>query len=104
MDRRNAVALAETLQDVGGRAPAVARVLAALPLREMSASEALCWWTAANGWLGNRRPIDVINDDPDEVERAASRLGEPSPLKAEARAPEDRSMTSLPRGVAVLRT
>jgi hypothetical protein len=80
MDRRNVASLAETLQEVGSRAPAVARVLAALPLREMSASEALCWWTAPNGWLGNRRPIDAIDDDPVEVESAASHLAEPSPL------------------------
>ena len=39
MDRRNADSLAETLQEVIRRVPAVAAVLAALPLREMSASE-----------------------------------------------------------------
>jgi hypothetical protein len=46
----------------------------------MSGAEVLGWWAAANGWLDNRRPIDVLNEDPEAVERAASRLTEPSAL------------------------
>jgi hypothetical protein len=80
MARRNAASLAETLSELAPRLPSVARVLAALPLTRMSGAEVLGWWTAANGWLDNRRPIDVLNEDPEAVERAASRLTEPSAL------------------------
>lgn len=78
--RWNAEALAEALDELATSMPDVARVLAALPLRQMTASEAVLWWTAANGWLSNRRPCDVLGDDPRAVERAASHLAEPSPL------------------------
>jgi hypothetical protein len=80
MARRNAASLAETLSEVATRLPSVARALAALPLTKMSAAEVLGWWTAANGWLGNRRPIDVLDEDPDAVERAALRLADPTAL------------------------
>jgi hypothetical protein len=80
MARRNAASLAETLGELTTRLPSVARVLAALPLGKMSGAEVLGWWTTANGWLGNRRPIDVLEEEPDAVERAASRLTEPSAL------------------------
>jgi hypothetical protein len=80
MGRRNADALAQTLDELAGHLPHVAQVLRALPLSDMSGVETVCWWTAANGWLGNRRPCDVINVDPEAVERAARRLSDPSPL------------------------
>jgi hypothetical protein len=80
MARRNAQAVDFALDSVSGISPTVSGVLRALPLVEMTASEALCWWTAANGWLGNRRPLDVIADDPDAVEDAARQLALPSPL------------------------
>jgi hypothetical protein len=80
MARWNAEALTQALDELATSMPDVAGVLAALPLSQMSASEAVCWWTAANGWLGNRRPWDVIGHDPGAVEQAARRLAEPSPL------------------------
>jgi hypothetical protein len=80
MARRNAQAVDFALDRISGISPTVSRVLRALPLVEMTASEALCWWTAANGWLGNRRPLDVIANDPDAVEHAARELALPSPL------------------------
>jgi hypothetical protein len=80
MARRNAASLEQTLSELATCLPSVTRVLAALPLTEMSGAEVLGWWTAANGWLGNRRPIDVLDDDPDAVEGAAARLREPSAL------------------------
>jgi len=80
MARWNSEALTKALDELAASSPDVARVLAALPLMQMSALEAVCWWTAANGWLGNRRPWDVLINDPEAVEQAARRLGEPSPL------------------------
>jgi hypothetical protein len=80
MARRNAASLAETVSELATRLPSVARVLAVLPLTRMSGAEVLGWWAAANGWLDNRRPIDVLNEDPEAVEWAASRLTEPSAL------------------------
>jgi hypothetical protein len=80
MARLNARAVEFALDSLSAISPAVARVLRALPLVEMTASEALCWWTAANGWLSNRRPLDVVADDPGAVEHAARQLALPSPL------------------------
>jgi hypothetical protein len=80
MARHNAASLAETLSELATLLPSVARVLTALPLTRMSGAEVLGWWTAANGWLANRRPIDVLGEDPEAVERAASHLTEPSAL------------------------
>ncbi len=58
----------------------VRRVLTALPREHMTDWEVALWWTAGNGWLHGRRPVDLIDGAPDEVLRAAERLGEPSPL------------------------
>jgi hypothetical protein len=80
MARWNAEALAEALDELATAMPSVARVLAALPLRQLTASEAVLWWTAANGWLSNRRPCDVLAEDPGAVEQAARHLAEPSAL------------------------
>ncbi len=35
------------------------------------------WWTSPSGWLGGRRPIDVLDEDPDAVVEAARRSAEP---------------------------
>jgi hypothetical protein len=80
MRSRNDAALDEALKELDAIAPDIARVLRALPLRELSVAEAVLWWTAANGWLGNRRPWDVVGDDPAAVEAAAGHLSEPSAL------------------------
>ena len=60
--------------------PVVAEALAALPREEMSEWEVALWWTAANGWLGGGRPVDVMEDDEGAVVAAAVHLAEPSPL------------------------
>jgi hypothetical protein len=66
--------------DDGRPLPAVAKVLAALPREVMSDWEVGYWWTAANGWLGGARPVDLLATAPDSVVEAARRLGEPLPL------------------------
>jgi hypothetical protein len=35
--------------------------------------QAALWFVGANGWLGGRRPVDVLDDDPGAVEAAARR-------------------------------
>jgi len=65
--------------DDGRVRPAVADVLAALPRDRMTAWEVALWWTAGNGWLGGRRPVDVL-DRPAALHEAALKLAAPSPL------------------------
>jgi hypothetical protein len=55
--------------------PVVAAVLGHLG-RESDWARAL-WWTAPSGWLGGRRPIDVLDQDPEAVVEAARRAAEP---------------------------
>ncbi|MGI8728789.1 MAG: toll/interleukin-1 receptor domain-containing protein [Solirubrobacteraceae bacterium] len=67
-------------EPVSGELRQVVRaVLTALPVGRMSEWEVALWWTAANGWLGDRRPVDLLDDDPDGIVAAAAGL-EPSPL------------------------
>lgn len=58
----------------------VGAVLAALPLDAMTDWEVALWWTADNGWLDGRRPVDLILEDPERLVDAATQLAEPSPL------------------------
>lgn len=60
--------------------PAIRRVLTALPTERLSDWEVALWWAAANGWLGGRRPVDLIDDEPEAITIAAARLAGPSPL------------------------
>jgi hypothetical protein len=60
--------------------PVIREVLAALPRDRMSDWEIALWWVAANGWLGGRRPVDVLDDEPHALVAAAEHLGAPSPL------------------------
>jgi len=62
--------------------PIVREVLRALPRDRMSDWEVALWWSADNGWLGRRRPVDVLEEDqaPSRLTQAALRLGQPSPL------------------------
>ncbi len=60
--------------------PTIRAVLAALPADRMSDWEVALWWTASNGWLGGRRPVDLLAHDSDQIVVAAARLAEPSPL------------------------
>jgi hypothetical protein len=64
----------------GALRPAIARVLAALPREQMSAWETALWWTAANGRLDGRRPVDLLDSEPEAVVAAAHVLAEPLPL------------------------
>lgn len=63
-----------------GVKPSIRDVLDQLPRDRMSEWEIALWWTAANGWLGGRRPVDVLRDDPEAVTTAAARLGAPRAL------------------------
>ncbi len=60
--------------------PSIRDVLAQLPRDRMSEWESALWWTAANGWLGGRRPVDALDDEPEAVAAAAARLGGPRGL------------------------
>lgn len=52
---------------------AVARILAALG--RARGWETALWFTAANGYLGGRRPVDLLESDPEPVVEAAAREG-----------------------------
>lgn len=64
----------------GAVKPPIREALGQLPRDRMSEWEIALWWTAANGWLGGRRPVDVLDEDPDSVVGAAARLGAPRGL------------------------
>jgi hypothetical protein len=64
----------------GALRPAIALVLAALPRARMSDWETALWWTAANGRLDGRRPVDLLDTEPEAVVTAAQGLAEPLPL------------------------
>jgi hypothetical protein len=58
----------------------VADVLERLPIDRMSPWEVALWWTASNGWLRGRRPVDLLDEEDGALLDAAQRLAEPSPL------------------------
>lgn len=60
--------------------PVVSTVLETLPRDLMSDWEVALWWVAANPWLEDSRPVDVMHEDPEAVTAAAAHLAEPSPL------------------------
>jgi hypothetical protein len=35
------------------------------------------WWSAPSGWLGGRRPLEVLSEDPEAVVEAARRTAQP---------------------------
>ncbi len=53
--------------------PVIARILAALP--EMSPWQTALWFASGTGWLGDRAPIECL-DDADAVVAAAERQGD----------------------------
>ena len=56
--------------DIGKPKPVVARVLEALGKR--GSWQVASWFTAPNGWLpDDRRPVDIMDDDPDAAAAAA---------------------------------
>jgi hypothetical protein len=50
---------------------AALRTLRSLP--ELSDWQAALWFAGASGWLGGRRPVDLLDEDPGAVEAAARR-------------------------------
>jgi hypothetical protein len=58
------------LDDQGQPVPAVAEVVSRLGGRTTEWGIAL-WFTASNGWLGGRRPVDLLREDPQAVVNAA---------------------------------
>jgi hypothetical protein len=54
--------------------PTVAAALAILRSQpSVSDWQAALWFVGANGWLGGRRPVDLVDEDPGAVEDAAWR-------------------------------
>jgi len=51
--------------------PEVARVLRYLSSPGVTSWQQVLWFTSANGWLGGRRPVDLLDDDGDAVVAAA---------------------------------
>ena len=50
--------------------PAVAKVIQILG-KDTSDWGLALWFTAANGWLDGKRPVDLLRDEPEEVIQAA---------------------------------
>lgn len=53
--------------------PVIAQVLAVLGAR-LSGWELALWFTGSNGWLGDMRPVDVLDSDPELIVEAAGHL------------------------------
>jgi hypothetical protein len=49
-------------------------ILRSIP--DLSEWQAVLWFVGANGWLGGRRPVDLLDEDPGAVEDAARREAE----------------------------
>lgn len=60
------------LDSEGRPLDAITRVLSVFHHRASSWERAL-WFTSANGWLGARRPVDLLTKEPDAVVEAAQR-------------------------------
>lgn len=78
--RAFAVTLHDTLYypgfqfDENGRPlPVIGQTLDALGSRELGEWELALWFATRNGWLGDRRPVDLLADDPAAVVEAARR-------------------------------
>jgi hypothetical protein len=50
--------------------PAVEKVIQIL-CKDTSDWGVALWFTAANGWLGDKRPVDLLADEPEQVVQAA---------------------------------
>lgn len=61
--------------DRGRPREVIAQVLAAFGPK-LRGWELALWFTSANVWLGDARPVDKLEDAPDEVVQAAARLAE----------------------------
>ncbi len=56
--------------------PVISAALAHLRRAGLSDWQAALWFTSPTGWLDDRRPIDLLDDDPAAVEAAAARFDE----------------------------
>jgi len=54
---------------------AVAKVLAQLANGGLQGWSIALWFTAANGWLDGARPVDLLDEKPDQVIAAAGEVG-----------------------------
>jgi hypothetical protein len=54
---------------------AVATVLNQLGDAGLQGWSVALWWTAANGWLEGARPVDLLDEKPEQVVAAASEVG-----------------------------
>jgi hypothetical protein len=54
----------------------VAKVLAELETSGLHGWSVALWFTAANGWLEGARPVDLLDEKPDQVISAAAEAGE----------------------------
>lgn len=57
--------------------PVISNALASLRREPMSDWEVALWFTTRNGWLGDRRPVDLLGAEPAAVEDAAVHEVEP---------------------------
>jgi hypothetical protein len=61
------------LDEHGRPLPVIARVLGALEAHELGEWEVALWFAKRTGWLGDRRPVDLLRDEPDAVVEVARR-------------------------------
>jgi hypothetical protein len=61
--------------DEGQPLPVIASILSSVG-RQSGGWELALWFIAANGWLGGRRPVDLLRSEPETVARAAEREAE----------------------------
>jgi hypothetical protein len=54
---------------------AIAAVLARLAEAGLDGWSVALWWTAANGWLEGARPIDLLDEQPEQMIAAAGEVG-----------------------------
>lgn len=59
--------------DTNGRPrPVISQVLLALQPYGLDGWEVALWFTTASGWLDDRRPVDLLDEDPAEIVTAAA--------------------------------
>lgn len=61
--------------DEGQPLPVTASILSSIG-RQSRGWELALWFIASNGWLGGRRPVDLLRSEPEVVARAAEREAE----------------------------
>ena len=61
------------LDSLGAIKPAIPAVLATFDHARWTEEHGALWFVSANGWLGGRRPVDVLDSDADGVIQASLR-------------------------------